>query len=38
MHLRAMSLKLLPWQTEVEWSFFQFLLFDIYLKVKASIR
>ena len=38
MHLRAMSLKLLPWQPEVKRSLFQFLLLDSYLKLKALIR
>ena len=38
MHLRAMSVKLLLRQPEVERSLFQFLLFDSYLKIKALIR
>ena len=38
MHLGAMSVKLLPWQPEVERSLFQFLLLDSYLKIKALIR
>ena len=38
MHLRVMSLKLLPWQAEVERSHFQLLLLDKYLKIKALIR
>ena len=38
MHLRAISVKLLPWQPEVERSLFQFLLLDSYLKRKALIR
>ena len=37
MHLRAMSVKLLPWQSEVERSLFQFLLLDSYLKIRALI-
>ena len=38
MYLKAMSLKLLPWQPEVQRSLFQFLLLDNYLKIKALIR
>ena len=38
MHLRAISLKLLPWQPEVERLLFQFLLLDSNLKRKALIR
>ena len=38
MHLRAMSVKLLPWQPDVERSLFQFLLLDSYLTIKALIR
>ena len=38
MHLKAMSLKLLPWQPEVVRSLFQFMLLDSYLKIKALIR
>ena len=38
MHFKAMSLKLLPWQPEVERSLFQLLLLDNYLKIKALIR
>ena len=38
MHLKAMSLKLLPWQPEVVRSLFQLMLLDSYLKIKALIR
>ena len=38
MHLKAMSLKLLPWQPEVKRSLFQFFLLDNFLKIKALIR
>ena len=38
MHLNGMPLKLLPWQPEVERSFFQFLLLDNYLKTRVLIR
>ena len=38
MHLGAMSVKLLPWQPEVERSLFHFFLLDSYLKIKALIR
>ena len=33
MHLKAMSLKLLPWQPEAKKSLFQFFLLDNYLKI-----
>ena len=35
MHLKAISLKLLPWQPEVEKSLFQFLLLGNYLKIET---
>ena len=38
MHLKAMLLKMLPWQPEVQRSLFQFLLLDNYLKIEALIR
>ena len=38
MHLEAVSLKLLPWQPEVEKSLFQFLLLDNSLKIETLIR
>ena len=38
MHLKGMSLKLLPWKPKVERPLFQFLLLDNYLKIKALIH
>ena len=38
MHLKVMSLKLLPWQPEGAKSLLQFLLLDNYLKIETLIR
>ena len=38
MHLRAMSPELLPWQSEVERSLFQFLLLDTSLRKRIFKR